>query len=1292
MKIKKLLLSVAVMLAAQLSDAGLMAFEAGDCVRLAYGGRSLMTQNSSLDVSAPVVFWTETNTHSQRWILEDAGHDGFYLRNAYSGFYLGGISSTAAGSAVGQISQAYRTSRGTWFFEPVEGEEGLYTVYLGSARSIALAAPAEIEDGTAVKVQTAATTDQNIQWTVEATPAEPNELTAAMRDDMMDKWCDHYYHDANVGHIIGRGGFWGDAEMFEVVLDALETTGDARYAEMFDELYKNFCNRNNTDWSGNDYNDDITWMCIACVRAYLLTGVVEYRTRARQNFDKMLARADAYGDGTLVWKQGSQGTNSCINGPAAVCACYLAIALGQESYYTKAARIYAGERSKLYNINSQGVFNGHVYDSYSTTEHKVSNTWASTYNQGTCLGAAVMLYNHYGTAQYKSDADAIMKWTAANLANSRGIIHVCQTVTGDLTGFKGILMRYVRRYAADLDHPEYYEWLAKNAYHAWNNRNSKGISMSAWLHKTTEDFNYSDGGSFNTDGVGAFTALSAAFNAHLGVQNSRSAYETIEAEKFNYLNGVTLQEGDDVDGTPAMGIFRGGRYVGFKRVDFGAQPASHILLRLKARRLVGRIQVYADAPSKGTLLCSLNLSETGERNVWKTVEKELATPIAGVHDIYVVGVYNSTDVDLADLNWITFEARNTLYADLTNMGPLPTTSMTCDGDIERLIDDSLMTDVAFTLTGDAEPWIQYEAPAPIRLKAYSIASALTAGADPTGWMLQGSDDGEEWTTLDTRSDTVFSARTKRILTELPAEVSYTRYRLLFTGLQSATQLRLGEWQLLGQCVSPTDITADGGTLTEGMEPLTDKDATTTVDIAQSQAITYMSTGNNLAEAYSLTVAAVPSAPLSWELSGSNNGILWAKIDEQTNQSFPFDGATSAYRLKGNVPYIYYRLTFTGEAAAQISEWQLLGHLDFGTFMPDLTRVARITSSDGSDAAGLIDDDGNTYATLAGENPKWSMEFPMEVRLVGYSLVAADDASLNPKSVAVMGVQDDASTSLSSRSLTFASRGSRITNALSTSKMFRQIDFEVRSTAGDADKAQLAELELYGTAFAEEGSKVFPPVESVTATAEALSVSDGIEKLTDRVRTTKYRASFSDTVSITMTYAQPQTIDTYALTAAKDEPLRDPKAWKLYGSNDGQTWELLDERRDESFLYRFVTNFYAIAEPKPYTTYRLEISATAGADQLQLCQWQLLTLDGVTALARVEGQAGASIVCRHSKLEVTSAQATTVRIYDVQGRLLQVAPVAAGQTTVPLSLTSAGIYVAVMQQGRRNVWRRFSFKR
>ena len=74
--------------------------QSGQVVRLSIGGRVLTTEDSSLDVGKSVVMWTETNTNSQRWYLEQNDKGGYYIINVYSGFYLGGISSTSNGSKV----------------------------------------------------------------------------------------------------------------------------------------------------------------------------------------------------------------------------------------------------------------------------------------------------------------------------------------------------------------------------------------------------------------------------------------------------------------------------------------------------------------------------------------------------------------------------------------------------------------------------------------------------------------------------------------------------------------------------------------------------------------------------------------------------------------------------------------------------------------------------------------------------------------------------------------------------------------------------------------------------------------------------------------------------------------------------------------------------------------------------------------------------------------------------------------------------------------------------------------
>ncbi|MCR4922170.1 MAG: carbohydrate-binding protein [Bacteroidaceae bacterium] len=1273
-----------------------MALENGSTVRLECGGKSLIMTNSSLDVSTAAVMWTETNTNSQRWILTENGRGGYYLQNVYSGFYLGAISSTGSGGNVGQVAQSAVSSRGTWYIEPVEGKEDTYVIYLNSARRVALATAAEVTEGSVATLQTAAQTDEaRIHWRIEAVEALPNQFTEAMRDDMMAKFKARHYKKQSTGYSIDNGGWWGDAEMFETILDAYETTGNMEYATMFDNLYENFIVRNKSSWyqsgvSGyNAYNDDIAWMCIACTRAYLLTGTAKYLSTARTNFNGMFKRADCYGNDLLQWKHGSgQGTNSCINGPATVCACYLAIATADMSYYEKAKKTYLAHRKLLYEF-SNGKPTGQVWDSYDQ-EAKKYNYWASTYNQGTSLGAALMLYDYYKDPMYKEDADAIIKWTVANMANTHGIVKACQTVRGDLCGFKGILMRYIRRYAEDMGHPEYYDWMAKNAYHAWNNRNSSGITSSAWLYKAEEDFKHQEGTELKTfESFGNSTCLSAAFNAHLGAVDKHDAYKRIEAEHFNFLRGAArgtapAEEGSETDVATTMGSIQNAKYVGFRDVDFGTKPASHILLRANMLRTASRLRVYADHPTKGTLLTTIATTDAEAQGQWGLITKELDFPIEGMHDIYLVG-YGNSGIALADIDWFRFEARHTIFADLTNMGGRLTASATTpDTNLCLMTDDSPLTDAAIQ-SAEGEAWVQYVSDTPVRLQGYAVFSPMAAGSDPTAWTLKASNDGTQWTVLDTQSDATFSARGQKKQFALTPDADYTHFRLCFENVAEAASVALSEWQLMGQGILPTDITADGGTLSnDSHNPLTDKDIATTVTMAQPQEIIYQSDGKYRLTAYTLTATSTSTAPTAWTLYGSGNGTTWTALDSRQEQSFPYDHSTNAYALGDVESYVYYKLSLEGDGNAELAEWQLLGALDFGAFYADVTRIANVTAADGSAVEGLTDDNGHSYASVAGDAMKWKFTFPIDVRVLGYSVISADDSRLDPKGIQMVGTKEDIVTTISTRTLSLGVRGSRVTATVSSTRTFHEVEFQVNTTAGDTAATRVAELEIYGTAIAEEGHRLLPATESVTASAPGLATNEGIEKLSDQTRTTKYHADLAEPVAILTTYNEPKRIDTYAITAAKDEPSRDPASWRMEGSNDGETWTLLDERSGESFSQRYATQFYTIAEPKEYTQYRLTVSEAAKSTHLQMAQLQLLTMQDETGIARTKTPAAATIALARNILTAETPQATVLRIYDMQGRIRLAQPIAAGRQFIDLSPLPTGTYIAAMLVDGRNV--------
>ena len=1265
------------------------ALESGQTLRIGRGSFSIMPKNSSLDAGAQAEMWTDAQTNSQRWVLQGAGTSTFYLVNAYTGKFLACTSGVVAGSAISAQERTSAASRGRWELVPVEGKDAQYIIYASTTRRYALSSQADLTDGcTLTLVDPSKADSSQFVWTVEECETRENALTPAVRDDMMEKWKDHYYHKASTGYVIGNGGWWGDAEMFEVVVDALETTGDKQYATMFENLYTNFLSRKTGNWingSGyNEYNDDIAWMCIACVRAYLLTGITKYLSTAKSNFDGMYSRAAKYDNGTLVWKQGNGGTNACINGPAAVCACYLGLALGKEDYFEKAARIYAGNRGLLYNINSQGVFNGQVYDSGDPVKGTVGNTWSSTYNQGTSLGAAVMLYEHYGKEQYRTDADAIMNWTAKNLANSHGIIKVCQTVNGDLTGFKGILMRYVRRYAASLGHPEWYSWLAQNGYHAWNNRNSKGISMSAWLTKTTENFYYSDGGNFNTDGVGAFTAVSAAFNAHLGVVDERDAYTPMQANEFNFMRGISaLSTGNDDDGTGWVDGMRKGHYVGYRNVDFGKRYASHILLRARLLRATSVLSVYIDAPSgtQGTLICTVKPQDEAEQQGWATLERALDVPVTGKHDVYVV-CSGAAGIDLADLNWLQFEARNTLFHDVVSpQGTFSTSMSDSSHTLGLLTDGNPTTQFTGIMAEDGEAWIQYDAPAPVRLQGYSLFAGTNATADPVGWTLLGSNDGEAWSTLHEMPEVTFPARAQRVKCDLDATGAYTHFRLLLKGKANQTAFYLSEWQLMGHSVCATDITADGGTV-DACPALIDHQGLTPVTLPEA-GVVYRAAGNYVLDHYTLTTSSA-NAPTAWVLEGSNNGTTWKAIDEQQDATFAYPATTATFRVQDALPYVWYRLRVQDEGETQLAQWQMFGHLDMGTLYPDVTTLMRVTAPDGSSQPALVDDRAETFSTVTGDSLYWLLESPIIVRPIAYSVIAAANRDQTPTAVSVRGLAEDGTSSvLSSRSLTLNARGSRYTSTMATSKSFNRFQLLVTATEAEGGKAaSLTGVELYGTVLAEPGTAYMPAPQEVTASAEGVSASTVVDKLSDQNRLTGYLANFADTLSIAFSYAAPVSIDSYSLTAGKDKENCDPACWTLQGSTDGEEWVTLDERLDERFSHRYATQFYYLPAQATYAHYRLLVTGVNGGAQLQLTELQLLSLgQGTSVLPSRETLSRASVQVRAGQVRVDAPQAGTLCVYDLQGRMLQASPVQAGTTTLAMP-QAQGVLVVVlrMQEG------------
>jgi hypothetical protein len=75
------------------------------------------------------------------------------------------------------------------------------------------------------------------------------------------------------------------------------------------------------------------------------------------------------------------------------------------------------------------------------------------------------------------------------------------------------------------------------------------------------------------------------------------------------------------------------------------------------------------------------------------------------------------------------------------------------------------------------------------------------------------------------------------------------------------------------------------------------------------------------------------------------------------------------------------------------------------------------------------------------------------------------------------------------------------------------------------------------------------------------------------------------------YAAPFSTGSYTLISGNDMPGRDPRSWKLYGSNNGTAWTEVDSRTNVSFTDRRQHLTFKMASTVTYKHYKFEISAT-----------------------------------------------------------------------------------------------------
>ncbi|RXZ83791.1 carbohydrate-binding protein [Paenibacillaceae bacterium] len=294
---------------------------------------------------------------------------------------------------------------------------------------------------------------------------------------------DHQIHE----HAHGPDGglytdFWWGAQLWETVMDAYERTNSPVYRTLIDDVYTGF-NQKVPDMMTNKFNDDLGWWALACLRAYELTGTVEYLNRGTFLFEKIYDEWDNNYGGGIWWRRdahnpGSSGDaqkNMATNAPMVMSAVKLYNAYNDNNYLTKATQIYSWIQSRL-------VTPTKINDHVEGPGAGVIKDWDFTYNYGTYLGASLSLYNATGNSSYLNNANWAAQYAINNLTSAQTLLYEGEN---DGAGFKMIFARNLNRLRVEAGQSQYLTFLQQNATQVWNQRRlSDGIIGSDWLRPT----------------------------------------------------------------------------------------------------------------------------------------------------------------------------------------------------------------------------------------------------------------------------------------------------------------------------------------------------------------------------------------------------------------------------------------------------------------------------------------------------------------------------------------------------------------------------------------------------------------------------------------------------------------------------------------------------------------------------------------------------------------------------------------------------------------------------------------
>lgn len=239
---------------------------------------------------------------------------------------------------------------------------------------------------------------------------------------------------------VPNNNYWWSANGVHALTDGYMRTRSETYKTRMKALLLGTKSANGNTYI-NYFYDDMDWMGIATLRAWLATGDVEYYNVATQLWADIKG---GYSNGAIDWNKGCAGCkNSCTNGPAIILGARLYQITGSAADLQLIKDIFTFMKNNLVD-----PVTGAVWDNINLNTGVTNKDWIFSYNVGTFIGAGWELYKVTGDAYYLNEAVKTANY-AMNSRRTNGMFFANEDGGGDGGLFKGIFIRYLAELARE---------------------------------------------------------------------------------------------------------------------------------------------------------------------------------------------------------------------------------------------------------------------------------------------------------------------------------------------------------------------------------------------------------------------------------------------------------------------------------------------------------------------------------------------------------------------------------------------------------------------------------------------------------------------------------------------------------------------------------------------------------------------------------------------------------------------------------------------------------------------------